>query len=140
MNPNREEDLFAVTLEKPAAKRAAFLDVMCEGDTALRQRLEVLLIPYDMIQMNPPEKQFSVEPRSVKTKFLSNVGRWDCRRGHPRGCRARPFALIAKIATAVIVPNLLAEMPRRRPHRDAQTDGQKYVHDLFILFVRGTRM
>ncbi len=32
MNPNREEALFALALEKPAEKRAAFLDVMCEGD------------------------------------------------------------------------------------------------------------
>jgi len=40
MNPNREEALFALALEKSAAKRAAFLDVMGEGDTALRIRLE----------------------------------------------------------------------------------------------------
>jgi eukaryotic-like serine/threonine-protein kinase len=43
MNPNREEALFALALEKPADKRAAFLDAMCEGDAALRQRLEALL-------------------------------------------------------------------------------------------------
>ena len=43
MNPNREEVLFALALEKPTEKRAAFLDVMCEGDPALRQRLEALL-------------------------------------------------------------------------------------------------
>ena len=40
MNSNREEALFALALEKPADKRAAFLDAMCEGDVALRQRLE----------------------------------------------------------------------------------------------------
>ena len=43
MNPNREEVLFALALEKPAEKRPAFLDVMCEGNVALRQRLEALL-------------------------------------------------------------------------------------------------
>jgi hypothetical protein len=32
MNPNREEVLFALALEKPADKRSAFLDAMCEGD------------------------------------------------------------------------------------------------------------
>ncbi len=36
MNTNREEVLFALTLEKPAEKRPPFLDVMCEGDAALR--------------------------------------------------------------------------------------------------------
>jgi hypothetical protein len=38
MNPNREEVLFALALAKPAEERVAFLDVMCEGDSALRQR------------------------------------------------------------------------------------------------------
>ena len=37
MSASREEVLFALALEKPAEKRAAFLDVMCEGDAALRQ-------------------------------------------------------------------------------------------------------
>jgi hypothetical protein len=30
MNPTREEALFELALEKPAEKRAAFLDAMCE--------------------------------------------------------------------------------------------------------------
>jgi len=38
MNPNRQEVLFALALEKPAEKRAVFLGVMCEGDAASRQR------------------------------------------------------------------------------------------------------
>ena len=40
---NREEVLIALALEKPEAKRTAFLDTVCEGDPALRQRLESLL-------------------------------------------------------------------------------------------------
>ena len=40
MNPTREEALFALALSKPAAKRAAWLDAECEGDAALRARLE----------------------------------------------------------------------------------------------------
>src|ERR1017187_886553 len=44
---NREEALFALALEKPADKRAAFLDAVCEGDTALRQRLEALLAAHE---------------------------------------------------------------------------------------------
>ena len=47
MNPNREEALFALALEKPAEKRAAFLDAMCDGDPALRQRLEALLAAHE---------------------------------------------------------------------------------------------
>ncbi|MSU58721.1 MAG: tetratricopeptide repeat protein [Pedosphaera sp.] len=47
MNPNREEALFALALEKPADKRPAFLDAMCEGDPALRQRLEALLAAHE---------------------------------------------------------------------------------------------
>jgi hypothetical protein len=38
MNPNREEILFEMALKRPAENRAVFLDVMCDGDTALRQR------------------------------------------------------------------------------------------------------
>jgi eukaryotic-like serine/threonine-protein kinase len=43
MNPSREEALFVLALEKPPEKRGVFLDVMCDGDSALRQRLEALL-------------------------------------------------------------------------------------------------
>jgi hypothetical protein len=38
MNSSPEEALFALALAKPVEKRAAFLDAMCDGDTALRQR------------------------------------------------------------------------------------------------------
>ena len=43
MNPTREEALFMLALEKPAEKRAIFLDAVCDGDATLRQRLEALL-------------------------------------------------------------------------------------------------
>jgi WD40 repeat protein/serine/threonine protein kinase len=46
MNPTsqtREEMLFALALEKPADKRAGFLDAVCDGDAALRQGLEARL-------------------------------------------------------------------------------------------------
>lgn len=42
MNLSREEALFAITLEKPAEKRSQFLNTVCEGDAALRQRLDAL--------------------------------------------------------------------------------------------------
>ena len=47
MNPNREELLFQLALSKPAAKRAAWLDAECDGDAALRQRLEALLAAHE---------------------------------------------------------------------------------------------
>jgi serine/threonine protein kinase len=47
MNPTREEALFALALEKPSEKRAAFLDAICDGDPALRARLEALLAAHE---------------------------------------------------------------------------------------------
>jgi hypothetical protein len=47
MNPSREELLFQLALSKPAAKRAAWLDAECDGDAALRQRLESLLAAHE---------------------------------------------------------------------------------------------
>ena len=50
MNPNREALLFQLALSKPAAKRAAWLDAECEGEAALRQRLEALLAEFDQAE------------------------------------------------------------------------------------------
>ena len=47
MNPSPEEGLFQLALAKPAEKRAAFIDVMCDGDPALRARLEALLAAHE---------------------------------------------------------------------------------------------
>src|SRR2546425_3397459 len=41
--PNGEETIFAAVLALPPEERAACLDQACEGDAALRQRVEVLL-------------------------------------------------------------------------------------------------
>src|ERR1041384_7146647 len=61
MNPNREEALFALALEKPADKRAAFLDVMCEGDAALRSRLEALLAAHEQ-----PETMLATQAETAR--------------------------------------------------------------------------
>jgi serine/threonine protein kinase/tetratricopeptide (TPR) repeat protein len=42
-----EETLFHLAREKPPDERAAFLDEACAGDTALRQRLELLLAAHE---------------------------------------------------------------------------------------------
>ena len=47
MNPNREEALFALAVDKSAAERATFLDRECGADAALRQRLEALLAAHE---------------------------------------------------------------------------------------------
>jgi len=47
MNPSPEEALFALALTKPAAERAGWLDRECEGDAALRARLEALLAAHE---------------------------------------------------------------------------------------------
>ncbi len=41
--------MFALALAKPAEKRGAFLDVICEGDAASRQRLEALLAAHEQL-------------------------------------------------------------------------------------------
>ena len=39
----RVKELFLAVLEMPAAERAAYLSTACAGDTALRQRLDIML-------------------------------------------------------------------------------------------------
>jgi hypothetical protein len=47
MNPNREELLFQLALTKSPAVRGAWLDAECDGNAALRQRLDILLAAHD---------------------------------------------------------------------------------------------
>jgi serine/threonine protein kinase/WD40 repeat protein len=49
--PHQHEiEVFNVTLELPASQRAAYLDVACAGDDALRQRVESLLVAADQTE------------------------------------------------------------------------------------------
>jgi serine/threonine protein kinase len=52
---NREEVLFALALEKPADRRPAFMDAVCAGDPALRQRLDALLAAHDQPDKLSPQ-------------------------------------------------------------------------------------
>ncbi len=61
MNPSNEEALFALALAKPAEKRPAFLDAVCEGDAALRQRLEALLAAHEQ-----PETLLATQSESAR--------------------------------------------------------------------------
>ena len=47
MNPNREEALFELALEKPVGERAAFRKAICGADEKLRLRLEALLAAHE---------------------------------------------------------------------------------------------
>ena len=44
---NRDDEIFAEALERPAAERAAFLEGACQADAALRGRVEALLAGHD---------------------------------------------------------------------------------------------
>ncbi len=56
-----EETLFHMALQQPAAERAAFLEKMCAGDDALRQRVAALLhavdSPGDFLGQSPVKLQ-----------------------------------------------------------------------------------
>jgi len=47
---SREEALFALAVEKPTEKRSVFLDAVCAGDAALRQRIEAPLAGHEQPQ------------------------------------------------------------------------------------------
>jgi len=42
-SPEREADIFNATLKLPVGRRAAFLDMACAGEAALRRQIEELL-------------------------------------------------------------------------------------------------
>ncbi|MGA2248383.1 MAG: serine/threonine-protein kinase, partial [Verrucomicrobiota bacterium] len=52
---DHEIEVFNVALELPAGQRAAYLEVACAGDPALRQRLEALLAADNQAEEFPPK-------------------------------------------------------------------------------------
>src|SRR5881296_3612693 len=72
MNSSREEALFTLAVEKPAAERAAFLDRECSGDVELRQRIEALLGAHDKAEefLNEPPAAVSSKTFVITTGMI----------------------------------------------------------------------
>jgi serine/threonine protein kinase/tetratricopeptide (TPR) repeat protein len=68
MNPNREEMLFQLALERPAAERDAFLNAVCGDDAALRTRIEALLAAHEQSEGALAEPA-STGKRTMKIEF-----------------------------------------------------------------------
>ena len=81
-----ERELFEAALELPSDDRAAYLDKVCGADTALRQRLEVLLRKHDQagnfLEVPPPELAQTVNKPAIEEagtqigsyKLLEQIG------------------------------------------------------------------
>jgi eukaryotic-like serine/threonine-protein kinase len=79
MNRSREEVLFALALEKPVDKRPAFLDAMCEGDAALRQRLDALIAAHEQSGGLPGNGVTEPAKESADEAVGQTIGRYKLR-------------------------------------------------------------
>jgi serine/threonine protein kinase/WD40 repeat protein len=73
MNPSREELLFGLALEQSAEKRTSFLDAVCAGDAALRQRLNALLAAHESAESRLPEPAENSRPTLKVEAFEATV-------------------------------------------------------------------
>jgi WD40 repeat protein/serine/threonine protein kinase len=85
---NRDEALFAIALKQPATERAAFLNAVCLGDPALRQRLDVLLSAHDVPATMPESPTASSEHPTAGLEFKGEEG---------PGARIGHYKLLQKI-------------------------------------------
>jgi serine/threonine protein kinase/tetratricopeptide (TPR) repeat protein len=79
--PADVKSIFLAAVEKPPADRAAFLDAACEGDVAVRQRIEALLRAHDEPDTGPSDTAtFLADPserpggRIGPYKLLQRIG------------------------------------------------------------------
>jgi tetratricopeptide (TPR) repeat protein len=77
-----EETLFHLLIEKPAEERRAFLEQTCDGDSDLRQRLEILLQahehPATLLQPSPAGSRsyFVLDPPTPLVPSGTVIGRY----------------------------------------------------------------
>ncbi len=84
---SREEEIYATALDVPLTERAAFLERECDGDAALRARVEALLIANDeadrfftlpMVPRPPPIPEEQPGDRIGRYKLLQKIGEGGC--------------------------------------------------------------
>lgn len=69
----RIRELFGHVAEKSASHRSEYLDMVCEGDTELREEVEDLLCAHDQVTLVDPGR--SIEPVAATTQ-LERVGNY----------------------------------------------------------------
>src|SRR5262245_33595333 len=79
--PGSARDLFLAALERPPAERAAYLEVACAGDAALRQRVEALLQAHDepgafLSEAEPPATSDATDPSAGSVAGAVVAGRY----------------------------------------------------------------
>jgi len=79
-----EEEIFQVAATLPAAERAAYLAIACEGQPALRQRIERLLASHDhdAFMQRPADRTDSAELEAELARLKPEEG--EDRIGHYR--------------------------------------------------------
>ena len=83
MNPSPEEGLFQLALAKPAEKRAAFLEAMCDGDAAHEQSETLMATRVDAHQPSFLPDITAVPDEAVgqtlgRYKLLEQIGEGGC--------------------------------------------------------------
>ena len=113
MNSTREEALFALALEKPADKRPAFLDAMCDGDDESSEHRQGARCGDDQVRSTPP---------SLST---ADDARWPLRlfRLASRAVVATSPPTGTSISTARLSATLLSTLSqmRQRPRQDPKS-------------------
>src|SRR5215831_12411384 len=86
---NREAVIFELALQKAPGERVALLDALCEGDLALRGRLEALLAAHDG-SGGPLAAEAEMDRTTAKVEFSEPVA-------EPLGVAIGRYKLLEKV-------------------------------------------